>query len=441
MLGIDFNCFLHKYLNPDNPIGSIVVALERLLTEIVRARKVYIAFDGVVPLAKIVQQRYRRMKIPEVASAFDKHQLSPGTPFMREIADTLRVLFPWVVVSDTLEPGEGEHKIFQWLRTLPSEERRQICIYGLDADLVLIAIAQRHLGFMRILRELEDDKFATLSVPAIVDVLPLDPDLYVRTCLLCFGNDFLPNFAMFSLREDGYARALYFMAHGGLAAAANEERAVLRKRAKDVDRHIVAPDTHALEARVAVQCMDGVLDWTPVVYAFKKTYAWVLHYFTTSEVLDWNWVYPYPEAPLVDQWVSIPVEEQFVWDAPTPQLSTEDHLRRILPEASLRAAGLVPVYPDEFYDEATETRHPWMKRFAWECDPYVSIPFGPLTTATEFALPQTEILPERLPREQTEAKERGAPPQTSRPRGSTGESQHPGRQASRQTSYRGRQNR
>jgi 5'-3' exonuclease len=370
-----------------------VVALEHLLTHVVRATRVYLAFDGVVPLAKVVQQRYRRMKRPDVVSAFDKHQLSPGTPFMREMADTLRILFPQIVISDTLEPGEGEHKLFQWLRTLSDTDRRRICIYGLDADLVLISIAQRRLGSIEILRELEAGGFATLSIPAIVEVLPLDPEMYVQMCVLCFGNDFMPNFAMFSLREEGYPRALYFWTHGGLEAAAREERAVLCKRAKLTDRHIVAQDGHALDARIAVQCMDGVLDWSPVVYAFKKTYAWTLHYFQTSEVLDWMWVYPYPDAPLVQHWVAHSVDGSFDWEAPTSVLSVDQHLQRILPVASL-PKGLTPLYSDELYDESTDTRHPWMKRFAWESDPYISIPFGPLTSVGEIDLQQIGTLRE-----------------------------------------------
>lgn len=394
-LGLDFNCFLHKYLNPDNPVGSIVLALEQLLTETVHAKRIYLAFDGLVPIAKIVQQRYRRMRIPDTSSAFDKHQLSPGTPFMREIADTLRLLFPQIVVSDTLEPGEGEHKIFQWLRTLPAEERRTVCIYGLDADLVLIAIAQRALGSMTLLREHEEGGFSTISVPAIVEALPMDADEYVDMALLCFGNDFMPNFAMFSLREDGYGRALYFWKHGGLVAAAKDERKVLCKRAKPTDRHIVAPDGHALDARLGVHCMDGVLSWDPVVLAFKKTYEWVRHYFHTSDVLDWAWVYPYPEAPLVEHWVEIEptLPSPIVWEHPTPYYSLEDHLRWILPQASL-PAGLVPAYPDELYVEAETTRHPWMKRYVWECDPYISVPIGPRTTVGEFVLPPSGIPPE-----------------------------------------------
>ena len=125
VLALDFNCFLHRYLNPDDPIGSIVVALDSFL-ETMQATRIYIAFDGLVPYAKMVQQRYRRMKIPEAASSFDKHQISPGTPYMRELADTLRILFPQCLLSDTLEPGEGEHKLFLWLRTLPAEERKSI---------------------------------------------------------------------------------------------------------------------------------------------------------------------------------------------------------------------------------------------------------------------------------------------------------------------------
>jgi 5'-3' exonuclease len=382
VLGIDFNCFIHKYLRPENPIGSILLALDHLLTHIVRARRVYVAFDGLVPYAKMVQQRYRRMRRQEPAE-FDKHQISPGTPFMRELADSLRILFPNVVVSDTLERGEGEHKIFTWLRTFPPEERRQICIYGLDADLVLIAIAQSHLGSIHILREQEDDAFATISIPAVREVLPMDPDSYVEMAVTRFGNDFLPNIAMFSLREEGHARALYY---GNRTVPAKDETAVLVKRAKETDRHLTSIDGHALESRVAVHLMDGVLDWEPVVHAFWKTVAWTLHYFRTSEVLDWHWYYPYAEAPLLQTMNQYPRETSFTWDHPEPEYSVEDQLQFILPQHSL-PSGLTAKYPDELYDEATENRHPWMKRYAWECDPWVSLPWEPLTTVGEYVLP------------------------------------------------------
>jgi 5'-3' exonuclease len=365
VLGIDFNCFIHAFWDETNPIQSILTALDALLTNTVRARLVYVAFDGLVPYAKMVQQRYRRFKTGPI----EKHQISPGTPFMRELANAIRQRFPQIIVSDTLEAGEGEHKIFTWLRT--QSVRNRICIYGLDADLVLISIAQRHLGDIYLLR----DK-STFSVNALVKVLPIDPDVYVDKAIQYFGNDFMPTVAMYSLREDGYYRALQ---------GATNETEVLRKRAKEWDRKIVAPDGHALEVRMGLHLFDGVVNWEPVVYAYWKTYAWTRHYFKTSEVLDWEWVYPYPEAPLFHA-LGEP-QTEFTWEAPTPRMTVEDQLRFILPAASLQQAGLTPVYEDELYDEEKEVRHPWMKRFQWECDPYISCPHGSLTSVTELTLP------------------------------------------------------
>jgi 5'-3' exonuclease len=130
--------------------------------------------------------------------------------------------------------------------------------------------------------------------------------------------------------------------------------------------------------------MDGVLDWEPVCQAYWKTWDWVYQYFTTSVVPDWEWVYPYPEAPLVRTLDEVDRPMTFVWEHPTPVATIEDQLDFILPEHSLRQAGREPRWPDELYDEETESRHPWMKKYAWECDPWVSLPRGPLTSVTEF---------------------------------------------------------
>ena len=384
VLAIDFNCFIHTYLKASNPIGSIVVALHELLTQTVQGRKVYIAFDGLVPMAKIVQQRYRRFRTPDAPPDFDKHQISPGTPFMKELADTLRYIFPDVIVSDTLERGEGEHKIFLWLRTLPAEQRRKICIYGLDADLVLIALAQSDVGDICLLREKQDEGFSTFSIPALKAALPLDLEQYLRMSIMCFGNDFMPNLAMFSLREDGYPRALFY---ADKDSAHKDELKVFLKRAKESDRRIISSDGHAYEARYACQLMDGVLNWEPVVYAFWKTFTWTLHYFKTSEVLDWEWYYPYPEAPLVSVLNDYEISTTFTWLSPEPKYTIEDQLQFILPSHSLESSGLSVRYPDEMYNEQKDTRHPFMKRFAWECDPYMSLPHGPLTSVTEIHLP------------------------------------------------------
>lgn len=397
VLCLDFNCFIHRYLKASNPIGSIVVALHEFLTLVASARTVYIAFDGLVPYAKMVQQRYRRFRRgEEPAPAFDKHQISPGTPFMKQLEETIRFLFPEVVLSGTDEPGEGEHKIFTWIRAMPADQRKNIVIYGLDADLVLISIAQSDLGAIRLLREkgkepCSPEEFATISIDALKTALPVDADTFVRMSVLCFGNDFMPNFAIFSLREEGYARAIHYITHGGLKSCVRDELRILSKRAKESDRRIVSVDGEHIETRMAIHLMDGVLDWEPVVYAFKKTYEWTLHYFKTSEVLDWTWYYPYPEAPLFQTYDSYPITKPFVWENPVPCYTIQDQLTFILPSHSLATAGYQSIRPDELYDEATEGRHTWMKRFAWECDPYISAPLGRLTSVSEFHLPESGI--------------------------------------------------
>jgi 5'-3' exonuclease len=335
---------------------------------------VLIALDGLVPYAKIVQQRYRRMRKSE-PTLFDKNQISPGTPFMIELEDTLRFCFPECILSGTDEAGEGEHKIFKWLQAMEPSERQDILIYGMDADLVLISVAQSALGSIKLIRENRDSGYSTFDISALCKVLPIDPDDWVHMCIFCFGNDFMPNIAMFSLREDGYSRAVHFAKKNTLKGAVKDELKVILKRAKDEDRKFVAKDGHALESRMALHLMDGVLDWTKVEYAYEKTFEWTLHYFKTSDVLDWCWYYPYPEAPLFS---SVTEKEErtldFTWEHPTPPFGIKEQLDFILPGRG--------VFPDEFYDEGPDSRHMWMKAYTWETDPYISLPWNPATSLT-----------------------------------------------------------
>ena len=377
-LGLDFNCFIHKYLKAENPVGSVICALYDFFETVARGKRVYIAIDGLVPFAKIVQQRYRRFRKPDEATEFDKHQISPGTKYMKDLGEALKMCFPDCIVSDTEEPGEGEHKIFRWFRSIPEKDRGRMCVYGLDADLVLIALAQRSLGNMEILREREESGFAAISIDAFAQCLPVqNVDEYIQMCIYCFGNDFMPPIAIFSLREDGYARALHYLQQGKLQYAAKDEEKILLKRRKDKDSHIIAPDAQALEERVALHLMDGVLNWEKVTFAFWKTFWWTYLYFTTSEAPDWCWYYPYPEAPLMKTIINYPRIEktEIQWEHKEPPYSIQQQLEFILPEKSL---GMECKFPDELYDEhGFDMRHMWMRHYKWECDPFISLPWNP----------------------------------------------------------------
>jgi len=120
-----------------------------------------------------------------------------------------------VFVSTTAEPGEGEHKLMSAMR----RERPTSCmIYGLDADLILLAMLLVHEtgANVRLLREAQEfertgpkQEWRTLSINALVDVMLPGrhvPDFVAAMSLL--GNDFIPRSLTQTVRDDGIPKLL-----------------------------------------------------------------------------------------------------------------------------------------------------------------------------------------------------------------------------------------
>lgn len=193
VLYLDFNGAIHPAVRTDtvmeyqNMPAAVLAYLDKLINY-VKPKEVWLAIDGVAPVAKMSQQRDRRFKSAKEAKhkrelaiecghpvrddPIDFNMISPGTEFMdnleqylvSQIKENTKKGMKWYGIKFTISgsciPGEGEHKIMDEIRRRKSESQPSKgskpskgsqpskgstpssvnCIYGLDADLLFLAL-------------------------------------------------------------------------------------------------------------------------------------------------------------------------------------------------------------------------------------------------------------------------------------------------------------
>ncbi|RMD43279.1 hypothetical protein DV735_g1808, partial [Chaetothyriales sp. CBS 134920] len=255
-------------LTEDKMFIAIFNYIENLFSKIKPKRLFFMAIDGVAPRAKMNQQRSRRFRTALDAEKarekaikeglelpkdpFDSNCITPGTEFMAKLTEQLKYFISkkvsedtdWqgveVVLSGHEVPGEGEHKIMEYIRQAKAQPgydpNVRHCLYGLDADLIMLGLlshdphfcllreevtfgrsqTRRHkelehqnfyLMHLCIVREYLELEFQELQQPGALE-FPYDMERIIDDFILMaffVGNDFLPNLPNLHINEGALA--------------------------------------------------------------------------------------------------------------------------------------------------------------------------------------------------------------------------------------------
>ncbi|KAJ3036230.1 5'-3' exoribonuclease 1, partial [Rhizophlyctis rosea] len=273
MNGIIHNCShpndndVNFRITEDQIFLAIFNYIDHLFAKIKPKKLFFLAVDGVAPRAKMNQQRARRFRtardneearkkaikegqeLPK-EPPFDSNCITPGTPFMARLQEQLKYFInkkitedaSWrgieVILSGHEVPGEGEHKIMEYLRLAKSQPdyspNLRHCLYGLDADLMMLGLLSHepHFALLReevtfgktrkksganpesqnfylmhlsLFREYLDLEFSPLkqTLPFTYDLERIIDDFIFMSFFV--GNDFLPNLPGLHINEGALA--------------------------------------------------------------------------------------------------------------------------------------------------------------------------------------------------------------------------------------------
>ncbi|KAI0379836.1 exoribonuclease 1 [Hypomontagnella monticulosa] len=283
MNGIIHNC-THKdthdtsfRLSEDEMFIRIFNYIEHLFGKIKPKKLFFMAIDGVAPRAKMNQQRARRFRTALDAEQarekairegqelpkddpFDSNCITPGTEFMAKLTRQLKYFInkkisedsDWqvcdIVLSGHEVPGEGEHKIMEYIRNAKAQPdyhpNVRHCLYGLDADLIMLGLLSHDPHFCLLReevtfgrasktksKELEHQNFYLMHLCIVREYLELEfqelkQDGFIKMpfdmerviddfILMAFfvGNDFLPNLPNLHINEGALATMFRIYKH------------------------------------------------------------------------------------------------------------------------------------------------------------------------------------------------------------------------------------
>lgn len=264
LLYLDFNCCIYGCVNElkkndiiyqddkhfeKDLINEVIKYIHKIYDFINPTKLFYISIDGIPPRSKIIQQRNRRymkfwrtQKINKNSTNYewDTNNISPGTSFMNNLSKEINYLITTnnkfknikSILSDSIEEGEGEFKIFKHIENYNNDTVYNTIIYGLDADLIMLSMLNSE--------KMKNISFYLLREPIFLDIkdkdnknqfIFLDISKYIENVkyyyndyflneknyiiynfiFLCFflGNDFVPHLSFLNFKNDGLEILLF----------------------------------------------------------------------------------------------------------------------------------------------------------------------------------------------------------------------------------------
>ena len=248
---INFNEFKNTSQFENYIIKTVIIKIEEIFNIINPSENIYIAFDGVPPFAKINQQKNRRYKSAYQNKLFNKNilwdtsSITPGTLFMTNLNKAISSHFKKdffnsqnkqlnITLSLSNEHGEGEHKLYNYIRESATISEKNNVIYGLDADLFMLSL--NHLKYTQNIylyretpifinsldKSLNPNQKYIININYLGNIIyneltndvkkveqPCNSSYYNKIedyIFICFllGNDFLPHFPSLNIRLNGF---------------------------------------------------------------------------------------------------------------------------------------------------------------------------------------------------------------------------------------------
>jgi 5'-3' exonuclease len=218
-------------------IREICKQIKYYITLVKPSKLTYVAFDGVAPVAKLKQQQSRRYKndflkrkFPKKDPEWNTSAITPGTKFMSDLSREVTKYFSNrsnVIVTASNKFGEGEHKIFNYIRQPGNISKKDtVFVYGLDADLIMLTLS--HLSycpntylfretphFIRSIdKSLNPNELYVVDIPLFAAKIKKEMNTVPEENAICdyvfmsfmLGNDFIPHMPALNIRTNGIDR-------------------------------------------------------------------------------------------------------------------------------------------------------------------------------------------------------------------------------------------